>query len=324
MNIEIKDFDCDTDVQNIGSRWELWLENLTAYFEINDIKDPAKKANYLKVFGGMRLQQILKTLGNSKIDEKSNMDEYKRMTSRLNAHFIKKPNYLVERLKFRNMSQSDTETLDQFATRLRLAAAKCNFETRFNEEIRDQIIQKCNSQKLRTYFIAKGEIKLEQVLENGRLFETLKDAVVTKKESTPSRPSATERKICFNCGGKEYPHKAECPAKTHNCKVCKRLGHFERVCRVKAETNKAMSSKSEPMKKETKIEVALKGNKTAQVTVKQQQSNKAKYASNLNLSIDSTGFKAKDDCKKRNKSGVGRTLKKIGVSESNELKLRRV
>ena len=73
---------------------------------------------------------------------------------------------------FRNASQRDDETIEQFITRLRQKAQTCKF-TKVEEHIRDQIIEKCNSNAFRQKFLEKGkELNLEMLRKIARSYET--------------------------------------------------------------------------------------------------------------------------------------------------------
>ena len=67
----------------------------------------------------------------------------------LDDYFIRKANVPFEKHLFRLISQSSEETVDQFVCRLRQRAASCDVGEREEEYIRDQLIDKCYSAKLR-------------------------------------------------------------------------------------------------------------------------------------------------------------------------------
>ena len=50
-----------------------------------------------------------------------------------------------------------------------------------------------------------------------------------KKQHAPGQKILTKRK-CNNCGY-DWPHVQRCPAQGKVCNNCKRVGHFEQVCR---------------------------------------------------------------------------------------------
>nr|XP_022310912.1 uncharacterized protein LOC111116221 [Crassostrea virginica] len=69
------------------------------------------------------------------------------------------------------MTQEQTESVDQFVTRLKQKAEHCNFDNA-DEQIRDQVIEKCRSSHLRRKLLEKGgDLTLEQTLTTARAFE---------------------------------------------------------------------------------------------------------------------------------------------------------
>ena len=73
---------------------------------------------------------------------------------------------------FRQITQSSEETVHQFVCRLRQRAASCDFGEREDEYIRDQLIDKCYSAKLRRKFLEKdGSVTLNDLLKTARAQE---------------------------------------------------------------------------------------------------------------------------------------------------------
>ena len=65
----------------------------------------------------------------------------------LDEHFVPKANLPFERHQFRQMSQLNSEKVDQFVSRLRQKATTCEFAN-LDEAIRDQLIEKCFEAKV--------------------------------------------------------------------------------------------------------------------------------------------------------------------------------
>ena len=59
---------------------------------------------------------------------------------------------------FRSMEQLKAETVDQYVTRLKGKAESCEFGAPENieEQIRDQVIEKCSSSHLRRQLLERG------------------------------------------------------------------------------------------------------------------------------------------------------------------------
>ena len=151
-----------------------------------------------------------------------------------------------ERLCFREMNQLPNETLDQFVTRLRQKAQKCEFvdTTAVDEQIRDHVISKCSSHNLRLKLLQKGRgLTLAQLKDIARAMEQSerqartiegKSEEINKVTVETRRDGGRSQFTCFSCG--REGHKAKdprCPAIGKQCRKCKGTGHFEKVCRSK-------------------------------------------------------------------------------------------
>ena len=107
--------------------------------DANDVEEQGKKVSFLKVLGGIGLQQVIGTLtaGNEEdeADQEGNTKElFDSIIEKLDKHFMRKRNTVLERFKFRNMVQGEKESLDRFCTRLRIAAKYCGLHD-VDEEI---------------------------------------------------------------------------------------------------------------------------------------------------------------------------------------------
>ena len=92
----------------------------------------------------------------------------------LDDYFIPKAKVPFERHLFRQITQSSEETVDQFVCRLRQRAASCYFGEREDEYIRDQLIDKCYSSKLRRKFLENdGSVTLNDLLKTARAQEAV-------------------------------------------------------------------------------------------------------------------------------------------------------
>ena len=151
-------------------------------------------------------------------------------------------NVPFDRQVFRNASQRDDETIEQFIMRLRQNAETCEF-TKVEEHIRDQIIEKCNSNVLRQKFLEKGkELNLEMLRKIARSYETAVAQIknfgkpeevkqeerenvnrLLKKSSAGrfanfNKPKSYNQEKCFRCG--KTGHRAKnlnCPARNREC-----------------------------------------------------------------------------------------------------------
>ena len=70
------------------------------------------------------------------------------------------------------MAQLPTESVDQFITKLRERAEYCEFDNAKDENIRDEVIEKCLSSRLRRKLLDKGGgLTLKQLQNTARSME---------------------------------------------------------------------------------------------------------------------------------------------------------
>ena len=92
-------------------------------------------------------------------------DEYAFTQRRLETHFAPKHNVCAERYRFRSRGQQSGESVLQWVSTLRQLASTCEYGERSDEFIRDQLIEKTTSSKLRQRLLMEGsDLTLEKSL----------------------------------------------------------------------------------------------------------------------------------------------------------------
>ena len=264
---QISMFDPDTDISSVGPRWQLWLSRLENFFlTLESEPASAKKLAFLLHCSGPRVLELYQTVKDKTSTE---TDVFIIAKEQLATLFNPKRNKTVERFEFRRTRQLENETIEQFATRLRLSSQYCEFGNSADDEIAGQVVQACNSDKLRRQLLQIDPLTLNNVLERGRVHDSV-EAQARALESKPGREQAnflnskappngqlTEKSRfnnqiirqngstdfsigkgrqsrldsskCANCGG-QYPHRDLCPAFKKTCSSCKKANHFAHVC----------------------------------------------------------------------------------------------
>ena len=153
------------------------------------------------------------------------------------------------------LAQQDGESIDKFVTRLRESAARCQFHDT-SREIKDQIVQKCISERLRRKAL-REDPSLEALLRGARAMELSNaQAAIMEDEANMNRirkrgkyssqgkadngankqkDGEKKSKLCYSCG-EIFPHKGgrkNCPAFGKECDTCGKKGHFARLCNKK-------------------------------------------------------------------------------------------
>ena len=122
----INAFDCTGSPSSVGPRWKRWKRSFDFFLEAKDITKDSQRKSPAE---GDTL--------------------YAKAMRSLDAHFLPQVNVPFQRHHFRQANQEESETADQFDTRLFQLAENCNFGTAKEENIRDQLIDKCRSHDLR-------------------------------------------------------------------------------------------------------------------------------------------------------------------------------
>lgn len=131
----------------------------------------------------MEVQRIFRTLTVAG-------DTFDNAVAALDNHFMPKKNVAYERHVFRQACQGPSESMDAYLTRLRNLIKSCEYpaaEVNFN--LRDQIIEKCFSKKLRVRFLRERNLTLDNIVEMARAHEMAESqARQIEEDSVRPRP----------------------------------------------------------------------------------------------------------------------------------------
>ena len=99
------------------------------------------------------MQEIFETLPDT-----GGAADYVKAQKVLNDYFIPKVNSTYQKSNhvFRSMEQQDGETVAQFVTRLRQVVKDCDYGEQFDNQIRDQVVQRSKSHELQRNLLEKG------------------------------------------------------------------------------------------------------------------------------------------------------------------------
>ena len=190
---------------------------------------------------------------------------YKDVIKILDEYFVPKVNVFFERHVFRQMEQQNGEKVNQFVCRLRQKAITCEF-THVDETIRDQLIEKCQDQKLRRKFLEKTNPTLADLQSMARAFEAVNEQMKSMEKSSAhptgqvnwikqqkfqnkgrgqsvnkgkkggqshktQKPEADQSQRCFKCNRfGHFARDACCSARDKECEKCGTRGHFAVCC----------------------------------------------------------------------------------------------
>ena len=98
------------------------------------------------------------------------VEGYNPTAEYLNKHLNPKTNDPFEIYKFQKTIQDSDETVQQFCSRLRSIANRCNFDNE-DKHIKMQLILGTHSDKLRKFCFTNPTVSLEELVNRGKLFE---------------------------------------------------------------------------------------------------------------------------------------------------------
>ena len=111
-------FDPVSDPSSLSQRWKTWKWRFWTYLVALNVTDDKQKRVLLLYEAGQETQDLFDTFTNTGTD-------YKTAMNKLDAYFSPKKNVDYEIFQFRQAKQQESETLDQFITRLRKLAQTC-------------------------------------------------------------------------------------------------------------------------------------------------------------------------------------------------------
>ena len=233
----VSPFDPHGDTAGVYQRWIRWLRGFEIFADASGCADDVQKKQLLLHCAGPETQDIFYTFP-------AMPAEYQATADALSNYFKPAKNLPYNRHLFRQTKQAEDETMAQFVTRLRQAARDCDFGENTNDFIRDQVIDKCHSEQLRTKFLAEKDLTLEKVLTIAAAKElSVKQSALIAGEKAFSikshkKTAATTTPKCGRCGKSGHMSK-DCRC-TQNvvCYNCDKKGHFASQCRQKEKEKK--------------------------------------------------------------------------------------
>ena len=243
-------FDVHNEQSSPGPRWKAWLKRFETFCVASDIKNTTRKRALLLYMAGPNVMDIFETLAETGEDS-----DYQTAHEKLTEHFAPHKNTEFQRYCFRESRQAESETMDEFHTRLRKLAENCDIHD-VDAEIKSQMISSGKSKKTINKALRDQSYTLKQMLEYGRKSEAacLQTQIITQKMQATSPEthnvnrvqtkakrkyavrqdqSGKKENTCRRCGY-NWPHaKSPCPAQGKQCGKCGKFNHFQKCCKSK-------------------------------------------------------------------------------------------
>ena len=170
---------------NLAQRWSDWMEAFDYFITGSGIGDGKQKKAILLHQAGMEVQRIFRALTVAS-------DSYDDAVKALETHFSPKKNVAYERHVFRQAYQGQNESMDSYLTRLRNLIKSCEYpDAEVNLNLRDQIVEKCSSNKLRVRFLREKNLTLDSIVDMARAHE-IAEAQARQIEKDTFRPTGSD------------------------------------------------------------------------------------------------------------------------------------
>lgn len=238
---------------NVTENFRLFKHKLQLYFEDEEITDKVKQARkILRAIG----DEGLRRLYGSALTEEDQKDPdmlFAFFKSQLPAQSV---NFRIHRLQLMRFQINNSESIDNFVTRVRSHAVKCDFgdDNELQERIIELVIASTPYEEFRKELLTKEKgFTIKETLELGRKYEAIAESTVQLKQMHISEPESgniaairtshkTKSKPCSNCG--RVHKKRQCPAYNSNCDECGKKGHWASVCRSSDKPDKRHKSRT--------------------------------------------------------------------------------
>lgn len=169
----VKPFDSKIDASQLATEWRRWKRGLEYYLEASGIVGQREKRSQLLYLGGPDLQDIFDSLPGVNEVPHVSVDPpfYDVAIAKLDEHFQPSQRRTYERYVFRQIAQHPGERFNDFVMKLRVQAARCEFNrdggSVMETMIIDQIAEKCLSAALRKKILEKDR-SLDEVVAMGK------------------------------------------------------------------------------------------------------------------------------------------------------------
>lgn len=154
--------------------WEQWSKRFERFRSACGLKDKSQSVQIdtLIYCMGEQAEEIFNSFVFTPSGEGADATlRYACVKGKFQDHFIARRNIIYERAKFNKCKQNDSETVDQFITRLYNLAEHCDYGTLKEELIRDRIVVGIRDLKLQQKLQLNSELTLEKAKTTVRLNE---------------------------------------------------------------------------------------------------------------------------------------------------------
>ena len=263
-------FDCDPNASGADKQYKHWLKTFqnfvcTLRVETNQTSAPSQEgASATTTLDELKLNTLVN------YEYIADSVTYDEAITALTKIYVKPVNEIYARYKLSSCRQSEGDTIDTFIQNLHSLSKDCNFqavsaEQHRQEAVRGAFISGIRSQEIRQKLLENDAASMAEVFKQARTLHTahlnaaqysnastytscamnqqdssnrrgsneslLQDESFEAISAAARANSANQAESCGYCGFPSHQKRNQCPANKYKCKLCKKVGHWERVCR---------------------------------------------------------------------------------------------
>ncbi|CAB0007380.1 unnamed protein product, partial [Nesidiocoris tenuis] len=236
-------FDTLPDSPSAAKEWLHWLATYNHFVEEAQLDDKKK------------LKVLVNYLSSSVYDFISECTSFKSALKVLSDLYVKPTNEIFARYLLSSREQLANESVDQYLQILKTLSKDCNFKAvsaAQNREdcVRDAFVKGLVSSDIRQKLLENSILSLDEAAAKARAIESSvkQSQIYCSHSSNMSEPvfsstqnsnhnakeiapvSALQTRKCYFCGSTRLHPRIECPARDSVCSLCKKRGHFPKVC----------------------------------------------------------------------------------------------
>ena len=251
------------DAPHLKKEWEEWLQNFGFYLIASKKKNESNEIKIAILLNqlGPRGVELYNTFVADETAKPTTTGEspkatdvlqkYSEVVDAFTNYFAPRKNVLYERYKFNNIKLVPGQSLIEFATTLKTAAASCDYSDR-NNMVRDRIVAQVPDNNLLNRLLDEGDdLTLEKAIELCQLHENRQveikefEKTADQSQQVDAMHKTGQKKFSKNRKQQRSSPKAQtykckkcnndhtygnCPAYNEICANCKNLHHYAICC----------------------------------------------------------------------------------------------
>jgi RNase H-like domain found in reverse transcriptase/Reverse transcriptase (RNA-dependent DNA polymerase)/Integrase zinc binding domain/Integrase core domain/Aspartyl protease len=233
--------------EGMDKKWKKWVKNFKWWaiaVKFDKLPKPEQMAIFMTTLG-TEVDEIYDSFGLNEQEEQ----DVEIVAKMFDNYFTPPSNLDYQMFLFDSIKQHPDEKANEFVTRIKVQADKCELGELRDRFVKHRIISGTKDKDLQKRLLTTKDLTLDTAEKMCRLTETadahlkqmqsndkpvIVDAVRLPETLSKTGPQSKEYD-CRRCGTRHVFR--NCPAFRKKCEKCNRLGHVSTVCRTKAKVD---------------------------------------------------------------------------------------